>query len=123
MKAARILSDQTGLSLKNTTVRSTRRHITSTLILALPMKVGTPIPGLDFMKDSDPPVSKDRSEYPTWVESLSKPLISLSKLNKMEEEDATDGKLRYVNRVTFWRFSYFYVNYHSFYYIVFILAA
>jgi len=62
-----------------------------------PMKPGTPIPGLDIFKEKDPPVALERSEYPEWIDSLSKPLPSLAKLRKMPEEEATDkDKMRYL---------------------------
>ena len=63
----------------------------------LPMKPGTPIPGLDFRKDVDPPVALERSEYPEWLESLTRPLPSLAKLRRMPYEEATDrDKRRYL---------------------------
>ena len=65
--------------------------------MALPMKPGTPIPGLDFRKDRDPPVAKERSEYPDWVDKLAEPQPTLSKLRRMPEEEATDkDKMRYL---------------------------
>jgi hypothetical protein len=61
------------------------------------MKPGTPIPGLDFRKDVDTPVALERHEYPDWVQTLTQPLISLAKLRRMPEEDATDNdKRRYL---------------------------
>ena len=52
--------------------------------------------GLDIYKDKDPPVVMARSEYPEWLGSLTKEKISLAKLRKMDEEDATDeDKQRY----------------------------
>ena len=73
---------------------------TNTAPLSMPMKAGTPIPGLDIFKDQDPPVALERSEYPDWVGTLSQPLISLSKLRKMPEEEATDkDKRRYLKLV------------------------
>ena len=63
----------------------------------MPMKPGTVIEGLGIFKDKDPPVVKDRSEYPDWVSELSKPLPSLAKLRKMPIEEATDKeKMRYL---------------------------
>jgi hypothetical protein len=63
----------------------------------LPMKVGTVLPGLDFIKDTDAVLSKERSEYPDWVDSLAKPMLSLAKLRRMSEEEATDReKERYL---------------------------
>lgn len=61
------------------------------------MKPGTPINGLNFFKGKDAPVSLQRSEYPEWVNELVKEPISLAKLKKMDEEDATDEeKMRYL---------------------------
>lgn len=52
------------------------------------MKPGTPIAGLDFLKNADPPVSKERSEYPRWIDDLSKPMDTLAKLRKMDFDEA-----------------------------------
>lgn len=61
------------------------------------MKVGTVLPGLDFIKDTDAVLTKERSEYPDWVDSLAKPMLSLAKLRRMSEEEATDReKERYL---------------------------
>merc|ERR1711862_1018068 len=60
---------------------------TSTLYQAL--KLGTPIKGLDIYVDSEAPVALERSEYPEWVNELSKPMMSLNKLRKIKDEDAT----------------------------------
>lgn len=66
-------------------------------IRCLAMKPGTPIPGLDFFKDKDPPVALKRSEYPEWVDTLAQPMMSLAKLRRMDENDATDKeKMRYL---------------------------
>lgn len=61
------------------------------------MKPGTPINGLDFLKNADPPVSKERSEYPKWVDDLSKPMATLAKLRKMDMEEAGEkDQMRYL---------------------------
>ena len=61
------------------------------------MKPGTPIPGLNIRKDQDPPVALKREEYPEWVDTLAEPQISLAKLRRMPEEEATDReKMRYL---------------------------
>lgn len=61
------------------------------------MKTGTVIPGLDFIKDKEPVLSKERTEYPDWVDTLAKPMLSLAKLRRMTEEEATDReKERYL---------------------------
>lgn len=64
-----------------------RRTFVSSKVMPA-MKPGTQIPGLDFMKNSDPAVSKERSEYPNWVNELEKPMVSLAKLKKMNFEEA-----------------------------------
>jgi len=69
----------------------------ATVRRAYAMKPGTPIPGLNFLKDRDPPVALDRSEYPEWVNSLTKRDVTLAQLRKMPEEEATDReKMRYL---------------------------
>lgn len=63
----------------------------------LALKPGTPIPGLDIYKEKEPPLALARSEYPDWLESLAKPLPTLSKLRRMPEEEATDREImRYL---------------------------
>jgi hypothetical protein len=61
------------------------------------MKPGTPIPGLNFLKGTDPVVALERKEYPDWVNDLAKPKISLANLRRMPESEATDrDKMRYL---------------------------
>mmetsp|Transcript_16135 Transcript_16135/g.23735 ORF Transcript_16135/g.23735 Transcript_16135/m.23735 type:complete len:98 (-) Transcript_16135:167-460(-) len=61
------------------------------------MKPGSPIKGLNFFKGKNAPVALQRSEYPDWVNDLVKSPISLAKLKKMDEEDASDReKMRYL---------------------------
>mmetsp|Transcript_4067 Transcript_4067/g.7503 ORF Transcript_4067/g.7503 Transcript_4067/m.7503 type:complete len:110 (+) Transcript_4067:136-465(+) len=61
------------------------------------MKPGTPIPGLNFMKGKEPIVALKREEYPDWINDLDKPKITLAKLRRMPEEEATDrDKMRYL---------------------------
>jgi hypothetical protein len=68
-----------------------------TSLCHLPLKPGTPIPGLDIYKEKEPPVALERSEYPDWLESLTKPLPSLATLRRMPEEEASDrDKMRYL---------------------------
>eukprot|EP00559_Dactyliosolen_fragilissimus_P001270 CAMPEP_0184864964 /NCGR_PEP_ID=MMETSP0580-20130426/16521_1 /TAXON_ID=1118495 /ORGANISM="Dactyliosolen fragilissimus" /LENGTH=79 /DNA_ID=CAMNT_0027363947 /DNA_START=223 /DNA_END=462 /DNA_ORIENTATION=+ len=65
------------------------------------MKPGTPIPGLDFMKDKEKaPVVLERSEYPQWVSELAKPLTTLGKLKKMDIKDATDDDQKRYLKLT-----------------------
>lgn len=66
----------------------------------MPMKPGSPIPGLDIFKDKDSPVALERSEYPEWVNTLTEPMVSLAKLRKMTVEEATDKEMkRYLKLV------------------------
>jgi hypothetical protein len=61
------------------------------------MKPGTAIPGLNFLKGKEATVSMERSEYPEWVNGLETPMITLAKLRRMDEEDASDTeKMRYL---------------------------
>ena len=77
--------------------RILQRQIASSAWTQQAMKPGTPIPGLNFLKGKDAPVAMERSEYPDWVNDLGKPLISLAKLRRMDENDATDKeKMRYL---------------------------
>ena len=48
------------------------------------MKPGTPIAGLDFMKNTDAVLSKERSEYPDWVKNLVEGDLTLGKLKRMD---------------------------------------
>jgi hypothetical protein len=62
----------------------------------LAMKPGTAIP-VHFRKDREQPVALPRSEYPEWVNDLAKRDISLAKLRRMPEEDASDKQMmRYI---------------------------
>lgn len=61
------------------------------------MKPGTPIAGLDFLKNAEPAVSKERSEYPDWVNNLDKAAKTLAKFNKMDMWEAhEDDQKRYL---------------------------
>ena len=55
--------------------------------------IGTPIPGLDFLKNADPPVSKGRSEYPDWINKIGKPMTTLAKLRKSNFTDLEDANM------------------------------
>ena len=52
------------------------------------MKPGTQIAGLDFLKNVDPPVTKERSEYPEWINNLDASMTSLAKLRNINFEEA-----------------------------------
>mmetsp|Transcript_23964 Transcript_23964/g.36502 ORF Transcript_23964/g.36502 Transcript_23964/m.36502 type:complete len:105 (+) Transcript_23964:64-378(+) len=64
------------------------------------MAPGTLIEGLDFLKGAEPVVSKERSEYPEWVCDLATPDITLAKLKKMDEADASDNEKRRYLKLT-----------------------
>mmetsp|Transcript_10980 Transcript_10980/g.18201 ORF Transcript_10980/g.18201 Transcript_10980/m.18201 type:complete len:98 (-) Transcript_10980:148-441(-) len=77
--------------------RIIQRKIASSARCLQAMKPGTPIPGLNFLKGKEAPVAMERSEYPDWVNDLENPNITLAKLRRMDEEDATDSeKMRYL---------------------------
>jgi len=80
------------ISTTTTTLSSTTTTTTTTTV------AGTPIPGLDYLKDAPAPTLRPLSEYPAWVGELAtKPLPTLARLEKMREEDATDAeKMRYL---------------------------
>lgn len=68
--------------------------------MTLPMKPGTPIPGLKIYKEKDAPVALERSEYPAWVDTLTKPLPSLAQLRRMNIEEASDRDKRRFLKLT-----------------------
>lgn len=75
----------------------THRPLHTTAPASLAMKPGTPIPGLNFMKNKEAPVSLPRSDYPEWVSDLAKPMVTLAELRRMKWEDSTDrDKMRYL---------------------------
>jgi hypothetical protein len=62
------------------------------------MKPGTPLRGLDIFKNADtPPAAQERSQYPSWITDLSKPLVSLAALRRLPVEKSTDAEqMRYL---------------------------
>jgi len=61
------------------------------------MKPGTPIAGLDFLKNVDAAVSKERSEYPDWVNNLDDAGQTLAKLRKTDIWTADESdQMRYL---------------------------
>ena len=86
---------------------SSSAYYFSTTTKSLALKPGTPIPGLEniYPPSKDPtkdrtPIAKPRSEYPPWVNELTKPLPTLAKLRTMKIEDATDKDMkRYLKLV------------------------
>ncbi len=61
------------------------------------MKPGTPIPGLDFLNNIDAPVSKERSDYPVWINNLTQPSKTLASFRNMEMEESGEGdQMRYL---------------------------
>lgn len=65
----------------------------STQAPALPMKAGTVLKGLGLLKGQDPPVVKERGEYPAWVDTLAEPLPNLVKLRKIPNEEAEEEQI------------------------------
>jgi hypothetical protein len=89
-----------------------KRCFSNTSTDRLPMKPGTPIPGLTNIyptpKDPSaassargaPPVASKREDYPAWVNDLTRPLPTLAKLRTMKVEDASDKDMkRYLKLV------------------------
>jgi len=86
------------------TANSHYYYSTTTTLSA--MKPGTQIPGLSsiYPPSKDPtaaannntavPTAKPRSEYPSWVSTLSEAPPTLAKLRNMKMEEATDKDLR-----------------------------
>jgi hypothetical protein len=72
------------------TANSRSIRLISTSSAKRAMKPGTPIAGLDFLKNEEPAVSKERSEYPEWVNNLDKAATSLAKLKKVDIWEASD---------------------------------
>ena len=87
------------------------RCFSNTSTNRLPMKPGTPIPGLTniYPTPKDPsvassargaPVALKREDYPAWVNDLTRPLPTLAKLRTMKVEDASDKDMkRYLKLV------------------------
>ena len=96
---------------KNTTTATTTQQQSSLFFSTTPalsaIPPGTPIPGLEkiYPQAKDPskskvPTAKPRSEYPSWVNELTKPLPSLAKLRSMKIEEASDLEMkRYLKLV------------------------
>jgi hypothetical protein len=73
------------------------RGFGSTSIQELAMQPGTSLTGLSIFKGQEPPVTKERAEYPEWVDTLADPMLSLAKLRRMPNEEAQDRDiLRYL---------------------------
>ena len=70
--------------------RSSSSYCQATQPTLLPIKAGTPIQGLDFVKGKDPVVALERSDYPEFVDKLATPPPSLAKLRRMPDEEADD---------------------------------
>ena len=78
----------------NFAVRTLSTRSTTPLLAMTP---GTPIEGLDFLKNVDQVVSKERSEYPEWMGNLGTPMTSLAKLKKMNILEAPESEhMRYL---------------------------
>ncbi|KAL7579210.1 hypothetical protein ACA910_011376 [Epithemia clementina (nom. ined.)] len=85
-----------GVGCFMSTTAAAASAFTRTVPVAMAMKPGTPIPGLDIFKDKDPPVALERSQYPEWVNQLVFPLKSLSELERINEETATLAELQRI---------------------------
>jgi hypothetical protein len=73
------------------------RRFGSTPVQELAMKPGTTFQGLSIFKGQEPPVVKERAEYPEWVDTLADPMLSLAKLRRIPNEEAQDRDiLRYL---------------------------
>ncbi|CAJ1940158.1 unnamed protein product [Cylindrotheca closterium] len=70
-----------------------RRHYIGTPLPSMPMKAGTKMDSLAIFKGQDPPVVKERDEYPEWVGKLAKPLPSLAKLRRIPNEEADEKEV------------------------------
>jgi hypothetical protein len=57
------------------------------------MKAGTVLKGLGVFKGHDPPVVKEREEYPAWVDGLAEPLPTLALLRKIPNEEAGEKEI------------------------------
>eukprot|EP00980_Cylindrotheca_fusiformis_P015834 scaffold4637_cov128-Cylindrotheca_fusiformis.AAC.5 len=69
------------------------RSYCGTSVSSLPMKAGTSMKSLGVFKGQDPPVAKERDEYPAWVGQLVEPMPSLAKLRRMPNEEADDKEI------------------------------
>lgn len=76
------------------------RSFGGTVNLALPMKAGTVLKFLDFVKDKEPPVVLQREEYPSWVGELATPQVSLATLRRIPNEEAEDHDIRRYLKLT-----------------------
>ena len=75
----------------------TKRLFGTSKTTSLPMKPGTVLKPLGIFKGEDPPVVKERSEYPDWVNDLAKPLPGLAVLRKIPNEQAEEKDImRYL---------------------------
>jgi hypothetical protein len=54
------------------------------------MKAGIDLKNLGVFEGKDPPVVKERDEYPAWVGELAEPLPGLVKLHRVPNEEAED---------------------------------
>ncbi|KAL3936674.1 MAG: hypothetical protein SGBAC_008058 [Bacillariaceae sp.] len=73
--------------------RAGRRHYAASVLPSMPMKAGTKMESLAIFKGQDPPVVKERSEYPEWVGKLAEPLPSLAKLRRIPNEEADEPEI------------------------------
>ena len=64
------------------------------------MKPGTVLEHFALFKGQDPPVVKDRKEYPAFVNDLAKPLPSLAKLRRIPNEEAEEKDIMRFLKLT-----------------------
>ncbi len=67
---------------------------------SLPLKAGTVLTFLDFVKEKEAPVVLPREEYPSWVSELVKPQVSLAALRRIPNEEADDPEIRRYLKLT-----------------------
>lgn len=59
----------------------------------MPMKAGTKMENLGVFKGQDPPIVRERDEYPEWVGKLTQPLPNLAKLRRIPNEEAKEKEI------------------------------
>ena len=66
----------------------------------MPMKAGTELKSLGIFKGQDAPVTKERSEYPSWINDLSPPQPRLAALRKIPNEEANLDQIQRYLKLT-----------------------
>jgi hypothetical protein len=65
----------------------------STTSTWMPIKAGTVLTPLGVFKGQDPPMVKEREEYPAWFGSLAVPSPSLALLRKIPNDEANEKEI------------------------------